>query len=112
MLLTRLCSGRYRSHSTQCVSFVGTDYSCSCRPRYQRAKNRLHILGNNAASFHSCVVPLTSAAGFFERSHWQPCAVLAWCILTSRDRKSTRLNSSHRCISYAVFCLKKKKIYI
>src|SRR5437879_5472110 len=28
------------------------------------------------------------------------------------DRKSTRLNSSHRCISYAVFCLKKKKISI
>src|SRR5437879_9505371 len=26
-----------------------------------------------------------------------------------QDRKSTRLNSSHRCISYAVFCLKKKK---
>src|SRR5438094_5920118 len=26
-----------------------------------------------------------------------------------RDRKSTRLNSSHRTISYAVFCLKKKK---
>src|SRR5437762_10297891 len=25
------------------------------------------------------------------------------------DRKSTRLNSSHRCISYAVFCLKKNK---
>src|SRR5437879_11198251 len=28
-----------------------------------------------------------------------------------KDRKSTRLNSSHRCISYAVFCLK-NKIYI
>src|SRR5437763_10679215 len=28
----------------------------------------------------------------------------------AQDRKSTRLNSSHRCISYAVFCLKKKKI--
>src|SRR5438876_5751082 len=27
-----------------------------------------------------------------------------------RDRKSTRLNSSHPSISYAVFCLKKKKI--
>src|SRR5437867_8829055 len=27
-----------------------------------------------------------------------------------RDRKSTRLNSSHRTISYAVFCLKKKKV--
>src|SRR3712207_7324919 len=34
------------------------------------------------------------------------------CSLTeriSRDRKSTRLNSSHANISYAVFCLKKKK---
>src|SRR3712207_8033787 len=29
--------------------------------------------------------------------------------LTHRDRKSTRLNSSHANISYAVFCLKKKK---
>src|SRR2546430_13251584 len=29
--------------------------------------------------------------------------------LASRDRKSTRLNSSHSQISYAVFCLKKKK---
>src|SRR5690348_2279104 len=28
---------------------------------------------------------------------------------TKRDRKSTRLNSSHPSISYAVFCLKKKK---
>src|SRR3712207_7439858 len=28
----------------------------------------------------------------------------------ARDRKSTRLNSSHANISYAVFCLKKKKI--
>src|SRR5437762_9164215 len=27
------------------------------------------------------------------------------------DRKSTRLNSSHRCISYAVFCLKKKTYF-
>src|SRR5690554_7244836 len=29
--------------------------------------------------------------------------------ITDRDRKSTRLNSSHVRISYAVFCLKKKK---
>src|SRR2546430_3312497 len=29
---------------------------------------------------------------------------------TVQDRKSTRLNSSHSQISYAVFCLKKKKI--
>src|SRR5688500_19223279 len=31
--------------------------------------------------------------------------------LSALDRKSTRLNSSHLVISYAVFCLKKKKIY-
>src|SRR5437764_5219210 len=30
-------------------------------------------------------------------------------LFTVRDRKSTRLNSSHRCNSYAVLCLKKKK---
>src|SRR5258708_15016157 len=33
-------------------------------------------------------------------------------LLVSGDRKSTRLNSSHQIISYAVFCLKKKKIEI
>src|SRR5256885_10986988 len=32
-------------------------------------------------------------------------------LLTTQDRKSTRLNSSHLVISYAVFCLKKKKTY-
>src|SRR5258708_14125200 len=34
-------------------------------------------------------------------------AVLSRCFVL--DRKSTRLNSSHQIISYAVFCLKKKK---
>src|SRR2546430_10035124 len=38
------------------------------------------------------------------RSVAQPGSALAW-----GDRKSTRLNSSHSQISYAVFCLKKKK---
>src|SRR3712207_7921365 len=31
------------------------------------------------------------------------------CMYHTKDRKSTRLNSSHANISYAVFCLKKKK---
>src|SRR5947208_13110768 len=35
--------------------------------------------------------------------------LLAPCADEPRDRKSTRLNSSHQIISYAVFCLKKKK---
>src|SRR3712207_7327286 len=38
----------------------------------------------------------------------------SWAVATyeyiGQDRKSTRLNSSHANISYAVFCLKKKKI--
>src|SRR2546430_11580583 len=38
-----------------------------------------------------------------------PAAAVRW--LADRDRKSTRLNSSHSQISYAVFCLKKKKTY-
>src|SRR5439155_14402052 len=32
--------------------------------------------------------------------------------IVKRDRKSTRLNSSHVAISYAVFCLKKKKMIV
>src|SRR5574340_1483627 len=36
--------------------------------------------------------------------------ILSWrSVLPPEDRKSTRLNSSHQKISYAVFCLKKKK---
>src|SRR5258708_12327230 len=34
---------------------------------------------------------------------------MALLLVSSLDRKSTRLNSSHQIISYAVFCLKKKK---
>src|SRR6266566_7570927 len=41
------------------------------------------------------------------RGCWRCCRDM--CGDRSRDRKSTRLNSSHLVISYAVFCLKKKK---
>src|SRR5476651_1206094 len=41
-------------------------------------------------------------------SHCRPCSG-ASCPVAAADRKSTRLNSSHANISYAVFCLKKKK---
>src|SRR5438876_3987175 len=37
------------------------------------------------------------------------CCAISPTPATSTDRKSTRLNSSHPSISYAVFCLKKKK---
>src|SRR5258707_9632747 len=48
-------------------------------------------------------------SSFFARSWstWIHCSSQVAC--EERDRKSTRLNSSHANISYAVFCLKKKK---
>src|SRR5438445_9638771 len=43
--------------------------------------------------------------------HELPRAVVGYLAAAARgDRKSTRLNSSHANISYAVFCLKKKKV--
>src|SRR5258708_1468514 len=38
----------------------------------------------------------------------KPALVMAMTLRGAEDRKSTRLNSSHQIISYAVFCLKKK----
>src|SRR2546422_10604914 len=44
---------------------------------------------------------------------WKATSLIAQTTLRSvLDRKSTRLNSSHGYISYAVFCLKKKKIWL
>src|SRR3989454_8126151 len=51
--------------------------------------------GRNAATIEALRLALTSVPGVR--------------LLDVQDRKSTRLNSSHLVISYAVFCLKKKK---
>src|SRR6266480_5036209 len=55
------------------------------------------------------------AADLGARPHGGGRRVRGWCAVDhgaggqdTRDRKSTRLNSSHMSISYAVFCLKKK----
>src|SRR2546422_5981348 len=45
----------------------------------------------------------------YQRKEAQP---NVWVMAEGSDRKSTRLNSSHGYISYAVFCLKKKKINV
>src|SRR3712207_7097323 len=52
----------------------------------------------------------SGAALVFEASR-DTVAVPEWLPGSRLDRKSTRLNSSHANISYAVFCLKKKKKY-
>src|SRR2546430_12722464 len=56
--------------------------------------------------------PLTCSkvAPVSSRRNGDACPLLKrYCKSASLDRKSTRLNSSHSQISYAVFCLKKKK---
>src|SRR5256885_9140757 len=51
------------------------------------------IFGATAGTFQDALVAIPGASG----------------LAVAKDRKSTRLNSSHLVISYAVFCLKKKK---
>src|SRR3712207_8894487 len=55
----------------------------------------------------------------FGNDDWEECyhgiehenaALIIEILLSEQDRKSTRLNSSHANISYAVFCLKKKHL--
>src|SRR5689334_24137083 len=53
--------------------------------------------------------PAAGSVGDLHRQPEQPDRHLAAAVGAREDRKSTRLNSSHSSISYAVFCLKKKK---
>src|SRR5699024_5755955 len=53
--------------------------------------------------------PLSSRVGILPRTHGSGLFTRGQTQALSVDRKSTRLNSSHVSISYAVFCLKKKR---
>src|SRR5256886_12092412 len=55
--------------------------------------------------FHGILLKLLKPLGFL---NWQS-GIASAIHVANKDRKSTRLNSSHSQISYAVFCLKKKK---
>src|SRR5689334_23972548 len=67
--------------------------------------------------FRSTILATLATATVFERLGWGgglptqvgALVVVAALVVGAGDRKSTRLNSSHSSISYAVFCLKKKK---
>src|SRR5438034_7819920 len=61
--------------------------------------------GNRQLISSGCGRKVTEAHDFYEREVRD----LPWRKYQTTDRKSTRLNSSHTVISYAVFCLKKKK---
>src|SRR2546422_7591043 len=59
-------------------------------------------------SLHDAL-PICPAARPILMSHWWTARDIGHIFTKEGDRKSTRLNSSHGYISYAVFCLKKKK---
>src|SRR3712207_9256856 len=63
------------------------------------------------ARWHTARLTAAGACLFFEPKPFRipPNSDFTGTALEVQDRKSTRLNSSHANISYAVFCLKKKK---
>src|SRR3989449_8101837 len=69
---------------------------------YQAIQQNLAVLAGHAAAAD------IAAAHAFRAADWGD-AAFEIGVAKVRDRKSTRLNSSHGYISYAVFCLKKKK---
>src|SRR5437763_9427672 len=82
---------RRNEHGTMCPSYMVTrEEKHSTRGR---ARLLWEMLNNDA----------------LRKKGWRDECVKEALDLCLADRKSTRLNSSHRCISYAVFCLKKKK---
>src|SRR5215467_14906086 len=61
-------------------------------------------------SLHDALPIFGAGASVVGLAAWAgPVAAVAVALAPAEDRKSTRLNSSHLVISYAVFCLKKKK---
>src|SRR2546426_1240913 len=86
-------------YTTLFRSEEGVDRRCGCRGRDRRLLDLPVASQRSRGGSHRRIV-----------QNPNPCVPngKAW----RSDRKSTRLNSSHLVISYAVFCLKKKKIQI
>src|SRR2546430_11017221 len=73
-------------------------YTTLFRSRAERPQSTTRA---ESARLHCCIVPSMESPAAIPRTMYE-----------RGDRKSTRLNSSHSQISYAVFCLKKKHIQI
>src|SRR3712207_7251914 len=77
---------------------------------FDLAKPNSSFLQAASSTVLGIVAPATAALPFEKRQEGLGIIGSGPFVATeSRDRKSTRLNSSHANISYAVFCLKKKK---
>src|SRR5438309_8573573 len=95
---------------------IGMIIAESVDPSYSVSANYISDLGvrAGAAVFNSSVFILGAtivATSWFASRALKDRILMVAMLLTGveGDRKSTRLNSSHSSISYAVFCLKKKK---
>src|SRR5438128_7948919 len=78
---------------------------------FTRLEPRVEIESGEATFRIVLLASITSSSEPSVLSHPPGCRLIPLSIfvrLEVRDRKSTRLNSSHGSISYAVFCLKKK----
>src|SRR5207245_11424051 len=117
-----------KSRTGEVLRSIGTQKSCALRPsaanesgsalaamltsnRPERAviceerKARI-VSGEETTKQTRCLADFTGGC-----SRSETCAISAdhYSFRAAEDRKSTRLNSSHGSISYAVFCLKQKK---
>src|SRR6266542_4025658 len=82
------------------------------RPRSHRASGSVVFFCNDTATTEIYTLSLHDALPILRRLRLAPGQLSPHCqgqTWAPEDRKSTRLNSSHGSISYAVFCLKKKK---
>src|SRR5258708_11166089 len=97
---TRFCPRRVASLS----GVKRRSLSRCCRSRSSsRSASRGSSLAPDGYSASRMLADIVDGTGYRCRHSYLP------SMYTSADRKSTRLNSSHQIISYAVFCLKKKK---
>src|SRR5205085_12285169 len=78
-------------------------YTTLFRSHPETKSVRVTVFGSSSNTTDSATASLSSIASAMASSHKTSGR------LARLDRKSTRLNSSHSQISYAVFCLKKKK---
>src|SRR5690606_39939779 len=86
---------------------------CCIRPEPAQRLLRVGTAALKTGSECSCTTVHSASSSVFalhDSSSRDPKQILRFSLMSEpRDRKSTRLNSSHVKISYAVFCLKKKK---
>src|SRR5690349_22865364 len=75
-----------------------------------RSSGRERVSGSMPQDWTSCSI--ADCAVFSASSTDVPAQIACTMSCSALDRKSTRLNSSHVEISYAVFCLKKKKLLL